>query len=249
MDGEERPQLNAEDYRRVLMVLEACEAAGSLHEFLQVAPGAVSEQFGFPGASFVLATAIDGGAPRAHRIECYGQPFAMDEYFERWLHLDAFNSDEATADLRAGGTAQIATLAPRMRGARRRYIEDFLIPRRVQNQATVWLPTGRGSDGFLTLINDPDDPYDQRDRMLLLALRPHLTHLLRGHMPGSAEPPPGLSPREIEVVDLVALGYPNRAIADSLGIAENTVKKHVSRTLAKTGCASRTQLATRLRSQ
>lgn len=239
--------LTTNDYRAILRVLEACEGAESLSDLLEVAPAMACEELGFRAASFVLTTSIDG-EPRAHRIEHYGTSFPMDEYFERWLHLDTFNSPEAIASLRATGTAQISALAPRMKDARRRYIEEFLIPRRVQNQTTVWLPTGRGVDGYLTPLNDPDDTYEERDWTILLALRPHLTYMLRSFLASAAPPlPPQLSSREGEVAELIALGYTNRAIARTLGISENTVKKHVSNMLAKTGVGNRTELAARLR--
>ena len=52
-----------------------------------------------------------------------------------------------------------------------------------------------------------------------------------------------LSPRESQVARLVAAGYSNRQIADALCIGEDTVKKHVSHALAKTGMQNRTELA------
>jgi DNA-binding CsgD family transcriptional regulator len=244
--------LSRSDYRGILRVLEACEAAASLSELLRVAAASSCEELGFAAASFVLTTSIDGGRPRAHRIEHVGRDFPMDEYFERWVHLDCFHSPEAIASLRLTGTAQVSDLAPRMNDSRRRYVEDFLIPRRVQNQTTVWLPTGRGIDGYLTPLNDPEDPFGERDRAVLLALRPHLTYLLCSFLPPSASPAAavsGLSAREAEVADLVALGYSNRSIADTLGLSESTAKKHVSNALAKTGAGNRTELAGILRSR
>jgi DNA-binding NarL/FixJ family response regulator len=53
-----------------------------------------------------------------------------------------------------------------------------------------------------------------------------------------AEP---LTDREMEVLHLLALGLPNKAIALRLGISEHTVKFHVGAILAKTGAAGRTE--------
>lgn len=53
-----------------------------------------------------------------------------------------------------------------------------------------------------------------------------------------------LSPREREVLELVAAGLPNKAIARSLGISDHTVKFHVSSVLTKLDAGSRTEAVT-----
>jgi DNA-binding NarL/FixJ family response regulator len=52
-----------------------------------------------------------------------------------------------------------------------------------------------------------------------------------------------LTPRERAVLALIGRGLPNKRIADELGIAEKTVKVHVSHVLAKLGVDDRTQAA------
>jgi DNA-binding NarL/FixJ family response regulator len=52
-----------------------------------------------------------------------------------------------------------------------------------------------------------------------------------------------LTPREHEVLRLVARGLSNRLIARELALSEKTVKAHVSAVLAKLGVADRTQAA------
>ncbi len=50
-----------------------------------------------------------------------------------------------------------------------------------------------------------------------------------------------LTPRELEVVRLMAGGMSNREIAEMLGAAEGTIKHHVSNLLGKLGARDRTQ--------
>jgi two-component system nitrate/nitrite response regulator NarL len=65
----------------------------------------------------------------------------------------------------------------------------------------------------------------------------------RGELSGS--PPEELTTREIEVLQLLAEGLPNKQIALRLGISEHTVKFHVDAILGKLGAHSRTEAVTR----
>jgi DNA-binding CsgD family transcriptional regulator len=53
--------------------------------------------------------------------------------------------------------------------------------------------------------------------------------------------PDGLSPREVEILRLVARGLSNRQIGRELVISEHTAANHVRSVLRKTGCANRTE--------
>ena len=59
------------------------------------------------------------------------------------------------------------------------------------------------------------------------------------------EPVETLTAREIEVLDLVAQGLQNRAIAQRLDISDQTVKFHVSSITGKLGAANRTDAVRR----
>jgi DNA-binding NarL/FixJ family response regulator len=51
-----------------------------------------------------------------------------------------------------------------------------------------------------------------------------------------------LTPREIEVLELLASGLSNKEIADRLGVSFHTVKFHVNAILGKLGASSRTEV-------
>jgi two-component system nitrate/nitrite response regulator NarL len=69
-------------------------------------------------------------------------------------------------------------------------------------------------------------------------------------LPPSADIPPpplveDLTPRELEVLQWLAQGLSNKAIAYQLGISEHTVKFHVNAIMNKLGAQSRTEAAVR----
>jgi len=57
----------------------------------------------------------------------------------------------------------------------------------------------------------------------------------------SLDRPDPLTDRETEILRLMAGGYSNKEIANSLGVAEGTVKNHVSNILSKMGVRDRTR--------
>lgn len=59
------------------------------------------------------------------------------------------------------------------------------------------------------------------------------------------EPDEPLTPREIQVLELLAEGLPNKAIAARLDISDQTVKFHMSSICGKLGAANRTDAVRR----
>jgi DNA-binding NarL/FixJ family response regulator len=100
-----------------------------------------------------------------------------------------------------------------------------------------------GAVGYLLKDCDPAD--------LLAAVR----SAAAGHVPldprvarvllpaGQARPEDGMSPRELEVLRLVAQGLANKQIGRRLGISERTVKAHLGRVFRALGVADRTSAA------
>ena len=83
----------------------------------------------------------------------------------------------------------------------------------------------------------------------LVALPPVLIETLLSGASAPAQAPPegpheSLTPREVEVLGMIAEGYGNKTIAYRLGISEHTVKFHVASILSKLGAASRTEAVT-----
>lgn len=75
----------------------------------------------------------------------------------------------------------------------------------------------------------------------------HLTAALPSPSPAGAPPAVSLSPRETDILRLLAHGHTNREIAARLYVSEGTVKNHVSRILTRLALRDRTQAALRAR--
>ncbi len=77
------------------------------------------------------------------------------------------------------------------------------------------------------------------------AVQHHLIHAIATTAPAPvaapARYPAGLTPREAEVLTLIAAGLSNLEIAERLVISSGTVKSHINRLLAKIGARDRAQ--------
>lgn len=76
-------------------------------------------------------------------------------------------------------------------------------------------------------------------------LADHRGGLWRAMTSSARSPVPELTRREQQVLQALARGLTNRAIADELVISENTVKNHVRRLFEKLGVRSRTEAVVR----
>jgi two-component system nitrate/nitrite response regulator NarL len=114
----------------------------------------------------------------------------------------------------------------------------------------------RGADGYLLKDLQPEVLFDQLRRLtsgeppISQAMTTKLFRQVAQHMAHQREQmviqPAALgdlSTREVQVLELVANGYSNQAIADKLGIAHNTVKNHLRSILSKLGVRNRAQAA------
>ncbi|MDQ5832734.1 MAG: AAA family ATPase [Actinomycetota bacterium] len=117
--------------------------------------------------------------------------------------------------------------------------------------AVTWLAHTAYEYARLLVARGPGD----RDRVAAL-LGEAATHAEQIGMPallgriralGPAQPkaalPDGLSPREVQILGLVARGLSNREIGAELFISEHTAANHIRSILRKSGCGNRTEAA------
>ena len=96
----------------------------------------------------------------------------------------------------------------------------------------------------LYLSRGPGPDFSERDRALLTLLRPHL-HQAYLDAERRRHPVPRLTPRQNDLLHLVAAGHTNTQIARRLGISEGTVRTHLENIYERLGVSSRTAAVTR----
>jgi DNA-binding CsgD family transcriptional regulator len=86
--------------------------------------------------------------------------------------------------------------------------------------------------------------FSERDRALLVLLRPHL-HQAYLDAERRRHPVPRLTPRQNDLLRLLATGRTNSQIARRLGISEGTVRTHLENIYERLNVSSRTAAVTR----
>lgn len=104
-----------------------------------------------------------------------------------------------------------------------------------------------GAAGYLLKDTPPDELVQaiQAVHKGYTQLGPGLSQKLHVQVPPASLPPgwTELTPREQEILRLIATGASNQEIAQTLYIAEKTVKNHVTNILSRLGVRDRTQAA------
>jgi two-component system, NarL family, response regulator YdfI len=103
------------------------------------------------------------------------------------------------------------------------------------------LPRDAGSEEIIAAV--------QAAATGLIALHPEafdylLSRRRSGERPELAFSDPILSPREIEILRMIAEGLGNKEIASKLSLSDHTVKFHISSIFAKLGAANRAEAVT-----
>jgi DNA-binding CsgD family transcriptional regulator/tetratricopeptide (TPR) repeat protein len=116
--------------------------------------------------------------------------------------------------------------------------------------ALTWLAHTCHEHGRLLLAREPERARELlgeaaalAGRLPLPALRARIASVAATQAPPRPRLPDGLSPRESDVLRLLAGGRSNREIGRALFISEHTAANHVRSILRKTGCANRTEAA------
>jgi DNA-binding CsgD family transcriptional regulator len=127
---------------------------------------------------------------------------------------------------------------------------DWARPLGLEHNMAAYLPSalpraaGPGRYVQLCLMRGPGPDFSERDRAVLTLLAPHLDQAYLDAQ-RRRHPVPRLTPRQQDLLRLVAAGHTNTQIARRLGIAEGTVRTHLENIYQKLGVSSRTAAVTR----
>jgi DNA-binding CsgD family transcriptional regulator len=102
---------------------------------------------------------------------------------------------------------------------------------------------GPGRYVRLTFCRGPGPDFSERDRAVLTLLGPHLDQAYL-NAERRRHPVPRLTPRQHDLLRLLAAGHTNSQIARRLGISEGTVRTHLENIYDRLGVSSRTAAVT-----
>ncbi|HEY7262785.1 MAG TPA: LuxR C-terminal-related transcriptional regulator [Trebonia sp.] len=122
---------------------------------------------------------------------------------------------------------------------------DYLGPCGIEKVMIMPLPGPPGTARRLAFFRGPGPSFTDKHRSAATLLQPHIADVLRQQARLAATR--SLTARQQELLQLVAAGHHNRAIARQLRLSPGTVRKHLENTFARLGVASRTEAIAKIR--
>jgi DNA-binding CsgD family transcriptional regulator len=126
---------------------------------------------------------------------------------------------------------------------------DIYRPQGLEHELQLCLPdptgrtTGPGRTVRLFFFRQSGPDFSERDRAVLTLLRPHLDQAYL-NAARHRHPVPRLTPRQNDLLRLLAAGHTNTQIARRLGISEGTVRTHLENIYERLHVSSRTAAVT-----
>ena len=116
---------------------------------------------------------------------------------------------------------------------------DYLGPAGVEAEAMICLSAPAGHTRRLIFWRGTGPDFDDHDRLLLALLRPHLNELYQ-QLAHHRQPAPTLTPRQWDLLRLLASGHSNAEIARELVVSIGTVRKHLENVYTRLEVTNRT---------
>lgn len=234
LTGEERGSGPGPSDRPVRVVLadDECLFRASLRQLLAVPPAVIKDVYGVDvGRGFEVVGEAGTGQDTVHVVNGIRPDLLLlDLSMPRMSGLEALRELEGCRDgirtiVLAGAIDRQHLLAAVHLGVRGLLLKDVTTELMFEAIVTVmsgqyWLEQ--------TLVTD-----------LLETVRP----LIQSSSSSGGKFSYGLTPRERQVLGMVVAGYPNKEIARSCSVSEQTIKHHLTRMFDKVGASTRVELA------
>jgi DNA-binding CsgD family transcriptional regulator len=120
---------------------------------------------------------------------------------------------------------------------------ECMDPAGLDQELIMPLPAPPGIARRLVFFRPPGRKFSDAERDAAVLLQPHIAEALRVH--GRRAAAQLLTRRQLQLLQLSAVGYDNNAIARQLIISPATVRKHLENAYARLGVTSRTAAAAR----
>ena len=174
-------------------------------------------------------------------------PYALPHWAHYWQCKPCSHPDR-TGDLRTVMTIRDYYSARQWRSTGM-YAEVYR-PQSIEHELMLTFPAGPRPAGKpgprpagqqtirMFFFRGPGPDFTDTDRAILALLRPHLRDML-SDLEQRRNPVPALTPRQWQLVELLAAGHTNARIARQLRIAEGTVRTHLETIYRRLGVTNR----------
>lgn len=247
MHWEPSPILDIDDFRTAFDIVSGCHDASTLTEFREALTESLCRNLDvanvsiFTGSTFNMV--FEDNSPLTEGATTKMLP----EYQERWAVNDVFGSPAAVRQLLTTSVASLAELVSQRRlpASAEAYVRHFLHGQwNMGSAAAMRLPLAGGRTALVGLFSRDEESLGPHQIATLRLVGQHLAPVTkRLPVAPSVQALNKLTGRQLEVMRLVADGQSNAGIAEILNLAEDSVKKYVTRILHQTGCHSRLELA------
>lgn len=176
----------------------------------------------------VVGQAVDGREAVEAVVRCSPDVVLMD------IRMPVMNGIEATAEITAGEAPPHVVILSS-------YQDEESVFAALRAGASGYVLKDSDSQKILRAIRSVADGFSLLSPQIAEKLQSEFQRSARSRDAQGEEEASPLSPRETEVLGLIAQGLGNKAIASQLFISEKTVKTHISNIFAKLQITDRSQ--------
>lgn len=209
------------------------------------ADGVADTLLGIVPAELVSMNDLEVGRRESSTVDLFDDGVPEEPFASFWDHFSASMTcsyTEGAVKLRREVMRTSDFYADRQWHSTGMYTE-CLGPAGLDQELVMPLPAPPGVTRRLVFFRSPGCTFSDAERDAAVLLQPHIVEALRAHSRRAAGRL--LTRRQLQLLQMSAVGYDNNAIARQLFISPGTVRKHLENVYARLGVTSRTAAAAR----